>query len=247
MAKSRLQDSPDTSGPKAIKGGTATQPTATPTLKNVKSNGTISSFEIFNFCIERSKNLLKIHQAAHGKKAKPEKYLADAHRAAIVLSISALDAFIRSFVVARIRSLVGDKAATLPGPLADKIKNFLKDDALLEAARKDDLLDRVEKAFRKDFERQSFQGTRQITESLKLIGYDDVFHDIAISAGQNEDTMRECLDRFTDRRHVIAHRGDYDLSQNPPVEQHITKEDSKKCIKVVSLVATHINKLGSKP
>jgi hypothetical protein len=199
MSKSRLQNSQDARGPQAAKGGTATEPSAppippkTPRSKKVKSNGTINSFEIFNFCIERSKNLLKIHQAAHGKKAKPEKYLADAHRAAIVLAISALDAFIRSFVIARIRSLLGDKTAALPGPLADRIKNFLKEDALLEAARKDDLLDRVEKAFQKDFERQSFQGTRQITESLKLIGHENVFHAIAISASENEETMRERL------------------------------------------------------
>jgi hypothetical protein len=247
MSKSRFQDSQDASGPRANKVGTATESTATPIPQNAKSSGLISSFEIFNFCIERSKNLLKIHQAAHGKKAKPERYLADAHRAAIVLAISALDAFIRSFVIIRMRSILGDKTLTLPEALASKIKTFLKEDALLEAARKDDLLDRVEKAFRKDFERQSFQGTRQITESLKLIGFNDVFHDIAVSAGENEDTLRERLDRFTDRRHAIAHRGDFDLSQNPPIEQNITKKDSEECIRTVSVIAAHINKLGVKP
>jgi len=216
-------------------------------MKDVRSNGAMSSFEIFNCCIERAKNLLKMHEAAHGKKAKPEKYLADAHRAAIVLAISALDAFIRAFVITRVRSLLGDKTMILPPPLVEKIKAFLKDDVLLEAARKDDLLDRVEKAFRNDFEKQSFQGTRQITESLKLVGYSDIFHQVAISAEENEDTLRGRLDRFTQRRHAIAHRGDYDLSVNPPEEQSITKKDAQECIKMVILIATHINKLESQP
>lgn len=237
--------SDDASGPLSTSVRTATESTGVPKPKAAKSNGTIGSFEIFLCCIERAENLLKIHQAAHGKKrAKPERYLADAHRAAIVLAISALDAFIRSFVIMRVRSILGDKTVTIPGPLADRIKSFLTGDALLEAARKDDLLDRVEKAFRNDFEKKSFQGTSQITESIKLVGYNDVFHDIAISAGENEDTMRQRLDRFTNRRHVIAHRGDYDLTQNPPREQSITKKDAEECIKAVTLIATHINKLG---
>jgi hypothetical protein len=243
MPRRGSRSSQDTSDSQDATSSTITDSTTRATSKPAKSNVTISSFEIFGCCIERAKNLLKIHQAAHGKKAKPERYLADAHRAAIVLAISALDAFIRSFVVTRVRSILADKTTSLPGPLADRIKSFLKEDALLEAARKDDLLDRVEKAFRNDFARQSFQGTRQITESIKLVGYDDVFHDIAVSAGENEDTMRQRLDGFTNRRHAIAHVGDYDLSQNPPREQPITKKDALDCIKTITLVATHINKL----
>ena len=71
-------------------------------------------YEIFVFCIERAENLLKIHKAAHGKKIKPEKYLANAHCAAIVLSISALNAFIRTFVIERIRQILLKKSEPLP-------------------------------------------------------------------------------------------------------------------------------------
>lgn len=238
------QSSPETRGPQADVAATATESSTTSPAKISKNGKGMDSLGIFHCCIERARNLLKIHEAAHGKKAKPEKYLADAHRAAIVLAISALDAFVRSFVVTRVRTLLANKTATLPESLGTRIKSFLKDDSLLEAARKDDLLDRVEKAFRDDFEKRSFQGTRQITESLKLVGYDDVFHSVAISAEANEDTLRHRLDRFTDRRHAIAHRGDYDLSENPPREQPITKKDAEDCIKTVSLIAEHVHKLG---
>lgn len=238
----------DAKGPQAAELRTATEGPAAPTANAGRAEPAIGSFDIFGRCIERAKNLVKIHEAAHGKKrAKPEKYLADCHRAAIVLAISALDAFIRSFVITRVRVLLANKTATLPDSLAKRIKDFLKDDGLLEAARKDDLLDRVEKAFRESFEKSSFQGTRQITEALKLVGYDDIFHSVASSAGENEDTLRQRLDRFTTRRHGIAHRGDYELSQNPPREQAVTKKDAEECIKTVSVIALHINKIGRQP
>lgn len=160
------------------------------------------------------------------------------------LAISALDAFIRSFVVTRVRGLLANRSAVLPESLSAQIKKFLKEDGLLEAARRDDLLDRVAKAFRDDFEKRSFQGTKNISEFLTLVGYDDIFHAVAISASMNEHALREELDRFTNRRHAIAHRGDYDLSQNPPRENAVTKEDAVDCVKIVRLIAIHIDSLG---
>jgi len=56
--------------------------------------------------------------------------------------------------------------------------------------RKDDLLERVEKALRSDFERRSFQGTKNIEEHLRIAGYEDVFHEVAVKAHLNEDALR---------------------------------------------------------
>jgi hypothetical protein len=120
----------------------------------------------------------------------------------------------------------------------------LKDDHLLEAARKDDLLSRVEKAFRQDFERKSFQGVKNITDCLQFIGFDDVFHAVAVSESLNEDNLKEDLNRFTKRRHAIAHQGDYDLSQNPPIENSIRKKEAEDCIKLITKIAAAIHKLS---
>lgn len=207
----------------------------------------LTSFDVFCLCVDRAKNLLRLHEAAHGRRGKPEKYAADAHRAAIVLSVSALDAFVRTFVIARTRTLLANKALSLPVALKDYIKRFLKDDELLEAARKDDLLDRVEKAFRADFERRSFQGTKVIAEYMRIVGFEDIFHDIAMSAKVNEDTLCQDLDRFTERRHTIAHRGDYDLTENPPKENVVTKKDAEDCVRLITLIAKHIDALGANP
>lgn len=217
---------------------------ATSAKKSVATKSkTTTPYEIFTYCIERAENLIKIHKAAHGKKTKPEKYLADAHRAAIVLSISALDAFIRTFVIERVRQLLANKSEALPPSLVDQIKKFCNSDSLLEAARKDDLLDRVEKAFLSDFKKKSFQGTKNIEEILQLIGIKDVFHSVALKAKMNEDQIKQDLDEYTNRRHLIAHRGDYDLQQQPPKEKVITKKYVNECIKVVKVVAKYIKDL----
>lgn len=206
--------------------------------------GKLTSYDVFRLCIERAKNLIKLHKAAHGKQAKPEKYMADAHRAAIVLAVSALDAFVRTFIITRTRVLLARKDQVLPNSLRDRIKRFLKEDDLLDAARKDDLLDRVERAFTNDFSRRSFQGTKNIAEYMQLVGYDNIFHEVAMKAGVNEDTLCADLNKFTERRHLIAHRGDYDLNENPPKQNLVTKKDAEECIKTVDLVAKCMYELG---
>lgn len=203
-----------------------------------------TAYDIFQHCIERANNLLKLHAAAHGKQAKPERYMSDAHRAAIVLAVSALDAFVRTFVIERVRRTLADQSATLPVGLRDRIKNFVNADDLIEASRRNDLLERVDKAFRSDFERRSFQGTKVIAEYMQIVGFADIFHDVAKRAGCNEDTLRQDLDRFTKRRHEIAHRGDYDLSKNPPSENISSKKEASECIKLMQLIALQIYKMG---
>jgi hypothetical protein len=201
-------------------------------------------YDLFKACISRARNLLRIHEAAHGRRAKPDPYLADAHRAAIVLAVAALDAFVRAYVIGRVRHVLVS-SNSLTEALAVQVKRFLKEDGLLDAARRSDLLERVEKAFSADFEKKSFQGVRVISEYMAMVGHSNVFHDISVSANLNEDTLCGQLNKYTDRRHVIAHRGDFDLTRNPPVENRITKTDAEECIRLVSCIAEHIHGLGT--
>jgi hypothetical protein len=202
-----------------------------------------TAYSLFQSSIRRARNLLEIHRMAHGAQARPPAFLADAHRAAVVLAVSALDAFVRTFVIDQIVSKVANPSDTIPEKLREQIKDCLGDDSILEAARQGDLSSRVGKAFRDRFDDQSFQGVKKIAEAMRLLGYDDVFATIARAASVNEDNLKGDLGRFTKRRHIISHCGDYDLSQTPPEENKILRKDVLECVKTVELVAREINKL----
>ena len=204
----------------------------------------LTSFHIFLFCIGRAENLLKIHEAAHGKKCKPLKEYSDLHRAALLLAISALDAFIRTHVISEVRNILADTKRPLHESLLSRIKKYINHDALIDAARRSDLIDRVERVLQNDFEKQSFQGTKNITEGLQILGHNDIFQEIAVKAKMNEDTLKKELDEYTERRHVVAHRGDYDLNQKPPRENVITKKYANDCIRLVVTIAKTIDVIG---
>jgi hypothetical protein len=234
----------------STKGGVpTTPPSATATVGTAAPSALGSSpkttpHDIFLLCIERAQNLLRIHKTAHGSQARPEIYLSDAHRAAIVLAISALDAFIRTFVIEKIRDVWTNKSKTLPQALVDQIRDLVKDEQILDAARKDELLSRLIRAFSQSFETKSFQGVKNISQCLQLAGYEDIFHQVAIAASMNEDKLKEDIGRFTKRRHVIAHQGDHDLTQNPPLLNPIRKKDAEECIRLVTTIAKVINSLS---
>ena len=224
---------------------TSTPPPATSstTGANETAQRQLLPYDLFDACIGRARNLLRIHEAAHGRRAKPDPYMADAHRAAVVLAVAALDAFVRAYIIGRVRHVLAS-GEPLTEALSIQVKRFLKDDGLLEAARQSDLLERVEKAFSADFEKRAFQGVKVISEYMAMVGHANIFHDISSAAKLNEDMLRAQLDQYTGRRHVIAHRGDFDLTRNPPTENRITKADAEECIKVVCCIAEHIHRLG---
>lgn len=203
----------------------------------------LTPIEVFKLCIRRAENLVKIHKTAVGKrKGKPEEHLADAYRAAITLAISALDAYVRTLVLSKVRELL-DSSKPIPGALVDRLRNLMPHEQLLEAARQHDFLERVDKGLQAEFDTESFQGRRKIEAALSLIGHKDIMEKVAQAARQNAVVLTRELEHFTQRRHSIAHRGDYDLTCHPPMENSITKQDAQKCIKLVVLIAEHVEKV----
>ena len=226
-----------------LKKGTARATSTSGKISPTQSVRPTTSYSIFQNSVKRAENLIDIHRMAHGAQSRPPTFLADAHRAAVVLAVSALDAFVRTFVIDRIVSKVANPGEKIPDKLREQIKEILGQDSILDAARQGDLSSRVEKAFRDRFDDQSFQGVRKISAAMRLVGYDDVFSIIAKSASVNEANLKSEVGNVTKRRHVIAHCGDYDLNQTPPEENKILKKDAMACIKTVKLVAREINKL----
>jgi hypothetical protein len=198
---------------------------------------------IFERSMKRAENLFQLHKNSKASSGSINSQYSDACRAAIVLAIAALDAHVRTFVVEKILTKLADLNQPVPTKLKEHAKDFLGHDGLFDAARHGDLGSRLEKAFRESFEEKSFQGVKNIEDAMKLIGHENVFHTIACLASVNEDHLKRDLGRFTKRRHIIAHCGDYDINQTPPKENDITDDDVRQCIKTVRLMAEEIRKL----
>lgn len=201
----------------------------------------ITPYDIFLKCIKRAANLINFHKESENETGKEEHYC-DAYRAAIVLSISALDAFIRTLVIERVKKILLDKKPLNP-ELRDYLKNLLNQDKLLDAARDYNLLEIVEKALRDDFEKKSFQGDWKISSFMKLVGHSEIFKQISIKAELNETTMTQNINKFTKRRHIIAHSGDYSLNETMQTENGIDKKYAKDCIDLVSKFAETLNEI----
>ena len=199
------------------------------------------SYDIFSRAIKRANNLVKVSE-----NSKLSSLCEDSLRAAVVLSISALDAYIRTLVSNKITSILTDSSGEVSSEIRNYVKSIVNNDLMLDAARKYTFKDIVEKAIREDFELKSFQGENRIDFYMKLIGYPDVFETISRSANISCSGLKSDIHKFTKRRHIIAHCGDFDLSNTMLTENAIDKVFTIKCIKVVSTFAEHLHKVVSK-
>jgi hypothetical protein len=202
------------------------------------------AFKIFNSGIKRAENLLKINvDSKNNQLAISEDKLLDSYRAVIVLSISALDAYIKTFLIVVIKKSLNEKNLSL------ELKKYIKEDlftkdALHQVVLESNFYEKIIEKFDEDFEKKSFQGQKSIDKYMKIAGVDQVFKSVARSADKNIDILLGSVERFTQRRHEIVHCGDHDLSQTELTENKICEKDASDCIKLVTLIVNEIHKIS---
>jgi hypothetical protein len=204
----------------------------------------LTPYDIFQRCIKRAQNLIDFHTDEKGSEI--EENFCDAYRAAIVLSISALDAFIRSIVTEKINVILINDSEELTEKLATYLKNLLNQDKLLLAARKYNLHEVVDKHIKEDFGTKSFQGEWKIKTFMELVGYQNIFKQVSDKADISESNLMKKLELYTKRRHVIAHSGDYDLNSTEQKENAINKKFAVDCVYLVNKFAKHVNEICQK-
>lgn len=212
---------------------------------SVRPNPPLSSFEVFEKCITRAENLISFHSTTEKVLEISDEHYCDCYRAAVVLSISALDAFVRKTVISEIVKQIS-KRTPLNNKLSTYLKGLLNQDKLLDAARNYDLIDKVEEAVKVDFDTKSFQGEWKISSYMEMVGYKDIFSEVSIKVDINEKNLKAKLGKFTARRHIIAHSGDYNLNQNPHNENDIDKGYANECLETVRLFALTIHEIIEK-
>lgn len=202
------------------------------------------AYKIFNSSIKRAENLLKINVDAKNKKLSiSEDKLLDSYRAVIVLSISALDAYIKTFLIVEIRQRLNAKT------LSPDLKKYIKEelftkDTLHQHVLEANFFEKVIERFDDDFEKKSFQGQKSIEKYMSLAGFNQVFKLISKSADKSVDNLLSDIEKYTQRRHLIVHCGDHDLNQTTLTENKIAVSEASECVKLVSLIANEIHKLS---
>lgn len=81
---------------------------------------------------------------------------------------------------------------------------------------------------------------------MELAGYKKIFVTVSEKANKFEKNLISDIEKFTTRRHIIAHGGDYNINQMPYKENDITRTYAEECISVVSEFAKHINEICNK-
>lgn len=202
------------------------------------------AFKIFNSGIKRAENLLSIDIDSNGESIsiKDDK-LQDSYRAVIVLSISALDAYIKTFLIVEIKKSLTEKK------LSKDLKTYIKEelfskDELHQVVLENNFYDKVIEKFDNDFEKRSFQGQKSIDKFMRLAGFNQVFKQIANSADKSIDNLLSSIENYTQRRHLIVHCGDHDLTQTELTENKVQKYEASKCLELVKLIATEIHKIS---
>lgn len=204
------------------------------------------AFKIFNSSIKRAKNLLLINHGDNGVKLSiSQDKLLDSYRAVVVLSISALDAYVKTFLIVEIKRSLNEKK------LSPDLKKYIKEElftkeTLHQHVLEDNFYDKVIEKFDEDFEKKSFQGQKSIDKYMKLAGLNQVFKLISNSADRSVDKLLAAIETFTQRRHLIVHCGDHDLTQTSLTENNISEKDASECIDLVSLIANEIHKISAK-
>jgi hypothetical protein len=204
------------------------------------------AFKIFNSGIKRAENLLRINHALDDSKLSiTEDKLLDSYRAVVVLSISALDAYVKTFLIVEIKKSLNEKK------LSSDLKKYIKEelftkDTLHQHVLEDNFYDKVIEKFDEDFEKKSFQGQKSIDKYMKLAGLNQIFKLISNSADKSVDKLHASIEKFTQRRHLIVHCGDHDLTQTTLTENIISEEYAAECITLVTLIANEIHKISTK-
>jgi hypothetical protein len=205
--------------------------------KNVVIPKILTAYDIFVRCIKRAENLINFHS---DDKNPDEEHFCDAYRASVVLTIAALDAYTRTVAIIKIK----EKLKKKPKPTDSLwlyIKSIMDHDSLLECAMNDSFFSEIENQITNDFQKKSFQGERKITHYMELAGYKNIIGMVSKKSNSNEENLKQSIDKFTKRRHTIAHGGDYDITQIPYKELEIKKEFAVECHKIVSQFTTTLN------
>lgn len=169
-------------------------------------------------------------------------------RSAIVISISALDAYVHAVLYERIPNVIS--SGNLPDPLAKALSSIMtvKDgnsfrNALPIITSSTPQAELASRLRIRTLEFSSYQAPEKIQAAYEMIGHNEIFGSVAAlwpGPNSSEDDLKRILANYVKRRNQIAHEGDREANG---AVRHIQPQYADKVAGYVQRLVNRLNRV----
>jgi len=189
----------------------------------------------FKLTIDRAKKLVDLHKELCPI-GKPKTEYSDILRAAVVVSVSAIDGYFHEKIPENIPRLVrARKGRNLPGKLIDVIKAGASHEKLIGIMFEEHRLSHIVSIVRNSMKDRTYQDGGKIEDAIKLLGIDDLWYNLGQKMKLSKEKAKTHVQDYVERRHQIVHRGDYGQTKKAKnTLKRISRSYAERCAGEVS-------------
>jgi len=204
----------------------------------------MAAITTFESTIERAGHLVEIHKTL-ASRGKPPAHYSDILRAAVVLSVAAMDGYFHDLILDNVTPcIVTRNGKDLPGKLIEIIKKQASHEKLIEIFHRDRSRAHVRRLVMEELSDKTFQNVGKIEEALKIIGVDDIWIDVGKELECSKAEAKEYVQEYVERKHRIAHEGD--KKKKGPGPQSITRPYAEEAVCKINDFVNAIDKVVKK-
>jgi len=191
----------------------------------------------FDSTIKRARALMKAHAKLRGTgRGKRPRFHSELLRAALVTTVSAMDAYFHDKIARNISRTIKRTAPEFPGELVSLLAEGKKSKeevvkVFLKISIKDQPLAHVSTQVNRILSERTYQDPGKIETGLRIMGVNDFWQQVSSSLGVSADNQKRQVLQYVKRRHGIVHSGDLGTAKkNRHRVRKITPEFAGECI-----------------
>lgn len=169
----------------------------------------MSEHWVFQQNIRRSRALIATHVRLHNKRGKPAMVVSDIMRASVVLTISAIDAYLHGVALHYAARAAQQKP--VPPALLEMIRDWrLEASEILDLTLSADGAKKFAERVDDHFADRTLQDPSKVDQVFRILGITDIWQQVAHGMGRAKDDLCRDFAAIVRRRHEIAHEADID-------------------------------------
>ncbi len=202
--------------------------------------GSVTHIAVFRLNVKRSLDLIDTHSQLHNKQGKPKTVVSDIMRAAVVMVVSAVDAYLHGLL-----SDYVERSAQLtppPGALLELVKEWRLDakDTLPYLLNKKGPAEFRQRVV-EHFADRTLQDPSKVELVGRVLGVEGLWEQIANGLGKSEDRARKDFAAVVKRRHQIAHEADLDpAGKTATKKRRLTRQEADAAVDEINKVAEQL-------